>query len=74
MKVFRYESGHEAGKTLTVAELREELNKHPDTMPVMATWEGVLAYIDADDFDTDFIDKGKTEDKEMCLIIDVESY
>jgi len=74
MKTFRFELGHEAGETLTVSELKNELEKYPDNMPVMATWEGVRAYIDADNFETDFVDKGKLEDKEMCLIIDVEQY
>jgi predicted translin family RNA/ssDNA-binding protein len=74
MKIFRYDSGHEAGKTMTVAELKAALDKYPDTMPVMATWEGVQAYVDADNFETAFVDKGKREDKEMCLIIDVGQY
>ena len=74
MKTFRYELGHEAGKTLTVAELKKELEKYPDNMPVMATWEGVTAYIDSENFETDYVCKGKVEDKEMCLVIDVEQY
>jgi predicted FMN-binding regulatory protein PaiB len=74
MKKFRYELGHEAGKTLTVAELKKELEKYPDNMPVMAAWEGVKAYINPEWFEVDYVCKGKVEDKEMCLVIDVEQY
>jgi len=53
--------------TLTVAELKKELDKYPDDMPVYAQWEGVYACIDPDLMDTEHY-------KEVdCLIIDVES-
>ncbi len=74
MKTFRYKLGHEAGKTMTVAELKSELDKYPDQMPVMATWEGVTAYIESENFHTDYVCKGKAEDTEMCLVINVPSY
>ena len=74
MKAFRHELGHEVGETLTVAELKDKLDKYPCKMPVMATWEGVLAYVNDENFDTGFVTKGKEEDGEICLIIDVERY
>lgn len=74
MKTFRYKLGHEAGETLTVSELKIELSKYPDEMPVMATWEGVNAYIDSEDFEIYCVHKGNEEDEEQCLIIDVGRY
>ena len=72
MKTFRYNKGHPAGSTMTVKELKELLSKHPDDMPVMATWEGVTAFID--DFSVVSVSKGMEEDREDCLMFDVECY
>jgi len=74
VKTFRYELGHEAGKTLTVGELRAELEAYPDDMPVMAEWEGVRAYVDPAEFYPRPVCKGMKEDEEVCLIMSVEKY
>ena len=74
MKLFRYPLGHEAGQTLTVKELIEKLSEYPMDMPVMAEWEGVVAYIRPENFSNFFVDKGLAEDRCLCLVIDVERY
>lgn len=74
MKTFRYKLGHEAGSTLTVAELRKQLEKYPDDMPVIASWEGVDAYVHPDHFYVSFVDKGNPDDACDCLVIDAERY
>ncbi len=56
----------ESGKTMTVAELKAELNKYPDNIPVIATWEGVMVGINADDF------RVKCVCNETYVIIDVD--
>ena len=71
MKSFRYGLGHLAGKTVTVKELKDELDKYPDDMPVMAEWEAVTACIDPEEFSIQSISKGMEEDREDCLVIDV---
>jgi hypothetical protein len=60
-----------SGLTMTVKELRDELSKYPDDLPVIATWEGVGAGIRKENFTTRF-DNGYMD--EMQLEIDVENY
>ena len=74
MKVFRYERGHVAGKTITVAELRDLLSSYPPEMPVFAEWEGVHGYVDPEMVATENLNKGMVEDDCDCLIIDVGRY
>ena len=53
---------------MTVADLRAELDLYPDTMPVAATWEGLIREIDPGKI-------GVVESArllELTLIIDVE--
>ena len=74
MKTFRYKKGHEAGKTLTVAELREVLSHYPDDMPVMAEWECVWAYVCLEAFSIQRVSKGMEEDACDCLVLGVDEY
>ena len=74
MKLFRLKNSEKGDETLTVGELKTELNKYPDTMPVLATWEGLQACIHPDNFTTEETHKGNIEDLEVCVIIDVEYY
>jgi hypothetical protein len=74
MKIFRYKLGHAAGETMTVAELRELLTKHPDDMPVFAEWEGVYAYVEPEFFRVEMVSKGMNADECECLVIDVNTY
>jgi len=61
-----------SGLTMTVKELRDELSKYPDDMPVVATWEGVRAGITPQDFlVSEPTPYGVTEKQ---LEIDVEDY
>ena len=74
MKTFHYERGHEAGKTMTVSELREKLNEYPQDMPVFGTWEGVCGFIGPDDFIIQKEHKGDEREECECLLINVERY
>jgi hypothetical protein len=74
MKNFRYAKGHSAGSTMTVKELKEKLSEYPDSMPVFCQWEGVYAWVDPENFSAEEYHKGMLEDKEICLIIDVDQY
>lgn len=74
MKKFRFESGHVAGNTLTVGEMKKKLEEYPDDMPVLAEWEGCRAYIDPGMFEIALVGKGCKEDECMGLVIDVNSY
>ena len=74
MKTFLHERGHVAGQTMTVSELRELLTKYQDDMPVLAEWEGVLAYIEPDNFAVESVFKGNMNDIFGCLVIDVNKY
>jgi len=74
LKTFRYAMGHEAGKTMTVVELRRKLKKYSKDMPVFGTWEGVCGYIEPEKFFVEDISKGYENDKCTCLLIDVERY
>lgn len=74
MKTFRYELGHEAGKTMTVAELKKKLDGYPDDMPVFGTWEGVRGYVVPKNFSVEKVSKGHPDDRCDCLLIDVEGY
>ena len=71
MKEFRYPAGHSAGKTATVKEMREFLTRFPDDMPVMATWEGVWAYVDPENAEVEKVTKGNDADACKCLVFDV---
>lgn len=74
MKTFRYKLVHVAGQTMTVSELRDALAKYPPDMPVLAEWEGCLAYIEGENFSVREEHKGHEDDKCECLIIWVENY
>jgi len=74
MKTFRYPKGHEAGKTMTVLELKKKLESYPDDMPVLATYEEMHGYVVPDSFSVDKVSKGYVDDECDCLIIDVERY
>jgi hypothetical protein len=74
MKTFRYKKGHSAGSTMTVSELKEKLSGHPDSMPVMCTWEGVNAFVSPDEFEVKVVNKGFDDDAELCVVINVEGY
>lgn len=54
--------------TMTVAELIAELQKHDPSMPVLATWEGVLAGIRPENFEV-----GEYDGRQQ-LTLDVEMY
>lgn len=71
MKEFRYSTEVLAGNTVTVKELMEALSKYPEDMPVMATWEGVHAFIDPELFSVEVVSKGHKEDDCDCLVINV---
>lgn len=73
-KVFHHKNGNQCGSTLTVKELIECLSKHPEDMPVMATWEGVIACIEEDMMPVEAIDKGLPEEHCDCLLLDVGNY
>ena len=74
MKTFHYERGHEAGETMTVAELCEKLNEYPQEMPVFCEWEGVHSYVGPHDFAIESVHKGDVSEKCDCLVIDVNGY
>lgn len=74
MKTFHYELGHVAGKTVTVKELINILESFDGDMPVMATWEGVNAYIEKEDFSIERVNKWKKEEACDCVVIDVGHY
>jgi len=76
MKEFNSKGGSLAGRTMTVSELKAKLDNYPDDMPVIATWEGVHAYIDdfCEEFEIGKVHKGDKSQECDCLIIDVESY
>jgi hypothetical protein len=57
-----------SGMTMTVAELIAELQKHDPSMPVLATWEGVLAGIRPENFEV-----GEYDGRQQ-LTLDVEMY
>ena len=60
-----------SGSTMTVKELRDTLSHYPDDMPVVATWEGVVAGITIDNFSYKYDERYMPE---MHLEIDVENY
>lgn len=75
MKTFRYALGHENGKTMTVAELREKLSEYPQDMPVLATWEGIITFFDPRPGYFKVERYGDhPEDNCECLVIDVDQY
>lgn len=74
MKIFHSARGHEAGKTMTVYELRERLNEYHPDMPVFGTWEGLCGYIGGGNFYVELIHKGDKSEECECLLIDVEGH
>lgn len=74
MKTFKYQAGHDSPPTMTVAELREKLNEYPQDMPVFATWESVLAYVQPESFVVERVHKGGADEAVDCVVIDVEQY
>lgn len=74
MKTFHYDGGHEAGTTMTVAELRAKLAEYPDDMPVFAEWETCRGYMTPDDFAVERVHKGNPAEECDCLVIDVNGY
>jgi hypothetical protein len=73
MKTFRYELGHVAASTMTVAELRAKLDEYPGEMPVFGGWEGVLGPMNPAMFDVRMVDYGQVEDAAQSLVIDVDN-
>ena len=74
MKVFRYPRGHDAGKTVTVKELRDFLENYPYDRPVIASWEGVWAYVDTTKCVVEEVTKGHGDDACDCLVFDVNTH
>jgi hypothetical protein len=74
MKTFHRQAGHVAGKTLTVKELRDLLANYPESMPVFAQWDDVLAFVSPDNFIEKRADKGDSTEACDCLVIDVSEY
>lgn len=86
MKTFGNE--HYRESTITVGEMKAILAKHPDDMPVLATWEGIytsfrgLNYFNPRNGETrDYVEVETPtnyfpfEDlKEPCLVFDVDQY
>jgi len=72
MKTFRYELGHKALATMTVAELRAKLAEFPDDMPVLARWEGQRMPVGCE-FEVEGFSAGFDADRCECLVIDVEN-
>ena len=70
MKVFRDYDKSVKGETLTVIELKNLLDKYPDTMPVIATWEGINTLINKD-LKTEVFSAAHVDDAELCLVLDV---
>ncbi len=60
---------------MTVGELQNFLDAYPKDMPVMATWEGVAAMIEPQNFLVESgFHKGLEDEACDCLLIDVEGY
>lgn len=60
-------------KTMTISDLKKKLDEFPDDLPVFATWEGVYAYIEPENFSVEKLSKCRNEECN-CLVIDVEQY
>ena len=73
MKTFHYADGRVAKTTMTVAELRAELSKYPDDMPVFAEWETVYGDVRADNF-TVTAPTGTWFGEVPSLLINVDEY
>jgi hypothetical protein len=73
MRTYKWPLGHDAGQTVTVQELIDILKRYPGDMPVFATWEGVLAYVDPVNFTIESVSK-HGERESPHLLIDVEQY
>lgn len=58
-------------ETMTVADLREALNRYPQDMPVFATWESVWASFKTENFR---VERYKGDIGDECVVIDVEDY
>lgn len=74
MIAFHYGNGRVAGETMTVAELRGHLAKYADDMPVFIVWEGVRAYVAADEFYVDLVHKGVPDEGLQSVLIDANKY
>lgn len=74
METLINKQGCGVGKTATVEELKAALEKYPSEMPVIATWEGIYSFIDADLFEVGEWYIGSEADREKCLVIDVDKY
>jgi hypothetical protein len=73
MKTFRYPRGHKDGDTLTVGELKALLGKYRDSMPVLATWEGIYTLMHPDNVSLDTPTCWHDDDNELCLVFDVNT-
>ena len=72
MKLFHHANGIRAGKTATVAELREALAQFDDHLPVILT-DGVEDYfIDPADFGRGPIDRGHPDNKCIAALLGIE--
>jgi hypothetical protein len=79
MKTFHFELGHEDFSTLTVGELKAILDKFPDEMPVLATWEGIYTPFRAQRgaevyFEVVTPKHWLESDNVPCLVFDVDNY
>lgn len=74
MKTFRYPKGHEDGKTMTVAELREKLNEFPQDMPVVAEWESVWTFFQPERLKVVRAQGWHPDDNCDVLVIDVDQF
>jgi hypothetical protein len=73
MRTYKVSTGYYAGQTVTVQELIDILKRYPGDMPVFATWEGVLAYVDPVNFAIEDVSK-HGEPEIPHLVIDVNDY
>lgn len=73
MKVCKTKYGKKK-PTMTVGELKAELNKYADDMPIFAEWEGVHALVEASNFEIVNEHTDESGAPIAALIIDVNYY
>lgn len=76
MKTFIYKNRPGSVKTITVAELKRKLDKYPDDMPVLATFDGTWRIINPDRFDVHQVhgyDSSIGKFDTAAIIIDVDT-
>ena len=72
MKTWHYPHGRIALRTMTVGELRELLAGYPDDLPVVPTYEGTWGSLHQSCTAVESVSFGRDDDREHCLILDVE--